>query len=225
MSRLNLKGSVTYSIEPQEYHIEGVVYTRGKEYQKVKNENLKLFESINKIVFELPGASFIPSNTYAITSDDLAFSEIKELEYRDGFRVKAVNINDVDTIVHRLSTVKGVIVNEVFTITRDSPDAFWANIEKAKENLNDKVRFYEESFGVKLKLIAFKPYKKRETRRKSKEEELEELEEFVISTRRKRPERVDKAQVEKGFYEKIVTIELSADYEVHFNDPAAQNRQ
>lgn len=230
--QITLQGVATYKIEPQEYRIEGEVYTRGKDYQGVKDANLKLIESIKEIISDRPGASFHASNTYSITSADLAFSELRELEYRDAFRIKVVDINDVDDIVHRLSTVKGVIVKDVLTIARDSPQAYWNTLEKAKANLNDKVQFYQKSFGVKLVLVGIKPEGMEDNRRMKGmpgaaiSADVEELEQFyTVSTRRKRPERTDKAQVEKGFFEKVVTIELSADYEIHFKDPTTQTPQ
>lgn len=231
--QITLQGVATYKIEPQEYRIEGEVYTRGKDYQGVKDANLKLIESIKEIISDRPGASFHASNTYSITSADLAFSELRELEYRDAFRIKVVDINDVDDIVHRLSTVKGVIVKDVLTMAKDSPEAYWNTLEKAKANINDKVEFYQKSFGVKLVLVGIKPdgIEDNKILKDSPggvlfDPDIVELEEFYsVSTIRKRPERTDKAQVEKGFFEKVVTVKLSADYEIHFKDPTTQTPQ
>ena len=55
---IHLKGVATMKIEPLGYQIEGEVYTRGKEYRTVKDENLSRLRSIESIAGEFPGASY-----------------------------------------------------------------------------------------------------------------------------------------------------------------------
>ena len=229
---IRLKGVATMKIEPLGYRIEGEVYTRGKEYRKVKDENQRLLRFIGRIAEEIPGASYLPSNTYRIASEDLAFAEMKELEYRDAFRVRVAEIEDVDAIIHRLSGIKGVILTEIVTLTRDpletlrNTEAFWKALEQASEDLERRVSFYEESFGVKLKVLRFLPavvsdYDKA-TKRDGDYIELGvfAVDEFRLQSRRKPSERTVDAEVEKGFFEQFVNVRLAAEYKIRARDTA-----
>ena len=234
---IHLKGVATMKIEPLGYQIEGEVYTRGKEYRTVKDQNLSRLRSIESIAEEFPGASYLSSNTYTIASEDLAFAEMRELEYRNAFRVRVAAIEDVDAIIHRLSGIEGVILTEIVTLTRDSletlrnTEAFWKALERASVDLERRVAFYEESFGVKLKVLNFEPAVVSDYDEATKsygdyiEMETFALSEFHVKSRRKPPERTVDAEVAKGFFEQILTVELAAEYRIRSRDTALPPEQ
>ena len=218
-------------IEPLGYQIEGEVYTRGKEYRTVKDENLSRLRSIESIAGEFPGASFVSSNTYTIASEDLAFAEMRELEYRDAFRIEVAEIDDVDAIIHRLSGIEGVILTEIVTLTRDpletlrNTEAFWKALEQARADLERRVAFYEESLGVKLKVLNFEsavvlPFGTVSMEFREDIGVRGGLFPFAANVRRKPSERTVEAGVEKGFFEQKVMIELPAEYRIRSVDTA-----
>ena len=228
---IHLKGVATMKIEPLGYQIEGEVYTRGKEYRTVKDENLSRLRSIESIAGEFPGASFVSSNTYTIASEDLAFAEMRELEYRDAFRIEVAEIDDVDAIIHRLSGIEGVILTEIVTLTRDpletlrNTEAFWKALEQARADLERRVAFYEESLGVKLKVLNFEsavvlPFGTVSMEFREDIGVRGGLFPFAANVRRKPSERTVEAGVEKGFFEQKVMIELPAEYRIRSVDTA-----
>ena len=198
-------------IEPLGYQIEGEVYTRGKEYRTVKDENLSRLRSIESIAGEFPGASFVSSNTYTIASEDLAFAEIIGLGVHHG--------------------IEGVILTEIVTLTRDpletlrNTEAFWKALKQARADLERRVAFYEESLGVKLKVLNFEsavvlPFGTVSMEFREDIGVRGGLFPFAANVRRKPSERTVEAGVEKGFFEQKVMIELPAEYRISSVDTA-----
>ena len=102
-------------LAPQKHLISGVVYARADTFSTVSSSAQTTLDKIQRGLAGIEGIVFKTANAYALTQE-LAFAELKELEYEIGFEIETAQASSVQAVLTVLSRERGVIVRSLETL-------------------------------------------------------------------------------------------------------------
>jgi hypothetical protein len=214
---LTLKGYHEEILKPDHFVLHGTIYSRGKLYKEAEAFNSNRIAEVKHMTSEIGGIEYIERNAINFAKGELAVSELKELELKTGFQLKSTSLEKLEAILLKLSTVRGVIINDIVTSAETSANQQRAGLRAAIADLKQNQTLLEESLGLKLRLIKITAIKTPAPIRRSLDpgdEEVIELTPFEVTSARKRYEKAPKLALNKTVFEHHATYSITGLFEL-----------
>lgn len=218
---VTLRGTYHLELQPESYRVEGRVFSRGRNFDEVVKAGRERIAAVAHRVARLDGARWIAADDLQLPQGELAFSELKDLEFEEGFRIEVGTSAEIDAVLSALSGVDGVIVDSIEAQVELTPDAYRKGLGAAIAELNRNRQELETGLEVRLQLLRFHPPVKGsgDNARERYADEVFELSQFGLASsksnyRRRSSDRETESRLVRAFSDREVVIEIAAEYAI-----------
>lgn len=212
---IELSGTAAVALTPTSVMILGFVEIDAKPFAESQQLAQERFAAMRR---PLAGLTIETADTYQDPSTAMEIKKLKRLTFHVDFRIEVASLPEVDRVLRELATVPDVTINEIRPQYKPAPDLATRLLNAAMADLHKQKAFYEEAFGVELRLKYFSPVNGMETGGAA-EEEVYELSPFSISTsqylRYRQKRRAEEMVLTKAFQKNGISKRITAVYEIH----------